>query len=131
GAALSHLLFAQARRRGRSHSRLEHVPSGSTRTLTTVIPAKAGISLECSRDSGFRGTDDRPEGGDLVETCSGEATRPMTVMQPWNAAPAPDLPAPLPAARIMGALRLAAILAATGFVLGIFLFGRALRRVFG
>ena len=55
----------------------------------------------------------------------------MTAMQPWNAAPPPDLPAPTPAARAGGALRVAGILAVTALVLGIFLLGRALRGMLG
>ncbi|HET7410674.1 MAG TPA: lysophospholipid acyltransferase family protein [Paracoccaceae bacterium] len=52
-------------------------------------------------------------------------------MQPWNAAPPPDLPVPSPAARAGGVLRVAGILAVTGLALGIFLLGRALRGALG
>lgn len=55
----------------------------------------------------------------------------MSEVQPWSVAPPPELPAPSPAARAGGALRLAAIIATTALTLGFFLIGRALRGAFG
>ena len=52
-------------------------------------------------------------------------------MQPWNAAPPPDLPVPSLAARAGGALRLAGIVALTGLTLGVFLIGRIARATLG
>ena len=52
-------------------------------------------------------------------------------MQPWNDAVPPDLPPPSLPARMRGAVRLAAMIALTGLVLGVFLLGRTLRGWFG
>jgi lyso-ornithine lipid O-acyltransferase len=52
-------------------------------------------------------------------------------MEAWDAEPLPELPAPSVPGRVLGALRLAAVLSLTGAALGLFLVGRFLRGVLG
>jgi lyso-ornithine lipid O-acyltransferase len=52
-------------------------------------------------------------------------------MEAWDAEPLPDLPAPSVPWRVLGAIRLVALLVLTGVTLGLFLAGRFLRGVLG
>ena len=52
-------------------------------------------------------------------------------MEAWNAEPLPELPAPSVPGRVVGALRLTALLAVTGAALALFLVGRFLRGTLG
>ena len=52
-------------------------------------------------------------------------------MEAWDAEPLPELPAQSVPGRVLGAARLAALLAVTGLALGLFLLGRFMRGVLG
>jgi lyso-ornithine lipid O-acyltransferase len=52
-------------------------------------------------------------------------------MEAWNAEPLPELPAPTVPGRVLGSVRLVALLALTGVAVGLFLVGRFLRGVLG